>query len=257
MSNFNNSNTKTPFKRLLVVGQISGLIAGIATVLLGSVFALPPDLARAISNPNAEVDPAEVEMHDRRIVRNNTALCAAVAGAVALGLISCAMSPFSPPKVVAAIFVGLLAGLAGGIAGTMLWQSLVDNQVWVAPGPDTSTPAAVSNAVIWLIIGISAGGLLCEQQRLTGSLAGGLGGSLGSILFVVLTTLVLASVRTDAPLPAQLDGSPWIVARVLWAALPIGLIAFLIAHANSDSAQKSTSDLTENTDEILPEQTQP
>ncbi|MCA9126769.1 MAG: hypothetical protein KDB22_06780 [Planctomycetales bacterium] len=243
------------FMAIMLASVVGGAGAGYASALHGDTFTYPEEILAVIYDTNSDVDSQEVDQWDRKILRNNTTLCATIAGALVVGLMGLVTGCFN--SVIAAIrglvvgvFAGSVAGALGGLAGTFVWQLLIDNDILVNASSDSSVHAAMANGIIWGAIGIAAGGAsaLEKRARIQHAIAGAVAGVLGACAFLLVAASLLISTKTELPLPSKMDDTAWFQARILWGLLPAAVIGLLVGRSVATNAAASQRLETECSD---------
>ena len=246
------SSQPVPALLLIIATIVAGSLGGLAAASAGNVYEYPPELAAALSNPNADVDFEEVRMWDMRMLNNNTSIAAGLAGLI-LGAILGAVGNLKsnlPKGLVLGIVIGTIGGVLGGLVGAQAWQIIFYQGLIDAPAHDTTVIAGTANSVIWGIIGIAIGIVVCLSRSPTnGAVAGLVGGVLGAWLFFALAISVFPNVNTNKPLPKLFADTPWYMARVLWVLVPSTVIGLLVARSGSSKRHDAPANNDAETDD--------
>lgn len=219
------ANSNVSLGRVLLLSIVFGLAAGAATIPCGDIVRLPADLEAKLGNPNADIDEVELKTWNRRLLFGNLSIAAAISGLIAgVGFVILGRPSSKPVLGVAA---GLLFGLCAGLLGALVWELAVSSGIQLS-APDDRTPQSVlANMVLWGVIG-AACSIAYFGSFSKGIVEGIVGGVLGSLCFFAITMIAFSTVRTGLPLPERMAESPWYIARVLWAALPIAFIGGML-----------------------------
>ncbi len=223
----------------LIAATVGGFLAGLAILPLGDTFGYPPEIQAVVYEVNANLDFQEIKQLDRQILLKNTTLSACVAGMLVVSLLGLAAGLSGARR--GALFgfgqglgLGAVGGALGGFVGAMTWQFMVDNEYMMETSSDTSTHAAIANAILWACIGV-AGGIAVQVRgnRQSSIIAGLMGGGVAALLFFLMASFVLTSAKLDSPIPENVNETPWMLARLMWALIPGVIIGLFIARATA------------------------